>query len=103
VSGALDLEHALDGGSGSGVRDMTICGRFDKRRSSRRGAPAACASSSKDMAETVFSIVVVVAGVAAVLALALVPAWGRRDREDEEAARRFYDEHGRWPDEPAER
>jgi hypothetical protein len=82
---------------------MTISGHFDKRRSSRRRAPAARASSSTAMAGTVFSVVVVVVGVAAVLALALVPAWGRRDREDEEAARRFYDEHGRWPDEPAER
>jgi hypothetical protein len=103
VGGALDLEHAFDGGTGSRVRSMTISGHFDKRRSSRRRAPAARASSSTAMAGTVFSVVVVVVGVAAVLALALVPAWGRRDREDEEAARRFYDEHGRWPDEPAER
>jgi hypothetical protein len=25
---------------------------------------------------------------------------GDRDRDREEAARRFFDEHGRWPDEP---
>lgn len=24
---------------------------------------------------------------------------GDRDRDDEETARRYYDEHGRWPDE----
>jgi hypothetical protein len=26
---------------------------------------------------------------------------GDRERDEEEAARRFYDEHGRWPDETA--
>ena len=26
---------------------------------------------------------------------------GDRDRDREEEARRFFDEHGRWPDEPA--
>jgi hypothetical protein len=82
---------------------MTISGRFDKRRSSRRRASAAGTSSSTAMVSTVFSVIVVVAGVAAVVALALVPAWGRGDRDAEEDARRFYDEHGRWPDEPAER
>ena len=25
---------------------------------------------------------------------------GDKDRDREEAARRFFDEHGRWPDEP---
>jgi hypothetical protein len=25
---------------------------------------------------------------------------GDRDRDREEEARRFFDEHGRWPDEP---
>ena len=36
----------------------------------------------------------------AIIALAFVPALGNRDRDDEEAARAYYDEHGRWPDEP---
>jgi hypothetical protein len=82
---------------------MRISARFDKRRSSRCSAPAARASSSTAVVSTVFSVIVVVAGVAAVVALAFVPAWGRGDRDAEEAARRFYDEHGRWPDEPGER
>lgn len=30
-------------------------------------------------------------------------ASGDRDRDREAAAREFYDEHGRWPDEPARR
>ena len=28
---------------------------------------------------------------------------GERDREEEERARRYFDEHGEWPDEAAER
>jgi hypothetical protein len=28
---------------------------------------------------------------------------GERDREDEERARRYFDEHGEWPDEAVER
>jgi hypothetical protein len=28
---------------------------------------------------------------------------GDKDRDREEAARRFFDEHGRWPDEPERR
>jgi hypothetical protein len=28
---------------------------------------------------------------------------GDRDRDVEDAARRYYDEHGRWPDEPPPR
>ena len=27
---------------------------------------------------------------------------GDKDRDREEAARRFFDEHGRWPDEPSQ-
>ncbi len=40
-------------------------------------------------------------GVAVLLLNALFRfgATGDRDREDEEAARRFFDEHGHWPDE----
>ncbi len=42
------------------------------------------------------------AGVAflAIIALVFVPALGNRDRDREEAAREFFDAHGRWPDEP---
>jgi hypothetical protein len=51
------------------------------------------------MVDTVLSIVAVVLGVAAILALGAVPLWGHRDREAEEAARSFYEQHGYWPDE----
>ena len=32
----------------------------------------------------------------------LIQVWleGDKDRDREETARRFFDEHGRWPDEP---
>jgi hypothetical protein len=47
----------------------------------------------------VLSIVTIALGLAAIAALAVVPALGRRDREAEDAARDFFDRHGRWPDE----
>ena len=42
------------------------------------------------------------AGIAflAIIGLMFVPALGNRDRDREEEARAFFDEHGRWPDEP---
>jgi len=41
------------------------------------------------------------AGVAVLLLNALFRfgATGDRERDEEEAARRYFDEHGRWPDE----
>ncbi len=42
------------------------------------------------------------------LALACIPAFilvvrtGHDERHDEDDARSFFDEHGRWPDEPPE-
>ena len=53
------------------------------------------------MANLIWSII----GVAGAILLIVVVLWalatGRHDRDDEEAAREFFDEHGRWPDEPA--
>jgi hypothetical protein len=49
---------------------------------------------------TVLMVVLTVAGVAAVLALVVIPALPDRARADEEAARAFFDRHGHWPDEP---
>jgi len=44
---------------------------------------------------------VVGAGIAIFLVNILfrIGASGDRERDDEEAARRYFDEHGRWPDE----
>lgn len=46
--------------------------------------------------------VTVVLALAAIPALILVIRTGHGERHDEDAARAFFDEHGRWPDEPPE-
>lgn len=51
------------------------------------------------MFETIWSVIAVVAG----LGMCGVILWflisGRHDRDHEEDARRYFDEHGHWPDE----
>jgi type II secretory pathway pseudopilin PulG len=51
------------------------------------------------MAQTIWSAIAVVGGVALIAVILWALATGRNDREEEEAARRYFDEHGRWPDE----
>jgi hypothetical protein len=51
------------------------------------------------MAETIWSIIALVGAIAVVGMIAYFIATGRNDREDDEAARRYFDEHGHWPDE----
>jgi hypothetical protein len=53
------------------------------------------------MAELIWSVIGVIGGIALIVFILWSLATGREDRDREEAARRFYDEHGRWPDEPA--
>ncbi len=48
----------------------------------------------------VYSIATTVLAVAAVVAIAVVQFRGHRDHEAEDDERAFFDEHGRWPDEP---
>ncbi|HEX8122333.1 MAG TPA: hypothetical protein VF549_13815 [Solirubrobacteraceae bacterium] len=40
--------------------------------------------------------------VASIPAFVLVVRTGHPERHEEDAARAFFDEHGRWPDEPPE-
>ncbi len=40
--------------------------------------------------------------VASIPIFVLVIRTGHDERHDEDAARAFFDEHGHWPDEPAE-
>jgi hypothetical protein len=49
----------------------------------------------------VFNIVAGVVGFVSIGVLIWFAAQGDPEREAEEAARLFYDSHGRWPDEPA--
>ncbi len=51
------------------------------------------------MAETIWSIIAVVAAIAVIAMIVYFIATGRDDREQDEAARRYFDEHGHWPDE----
>jgi hypothetical protein len=51
------------------------------------------------MAETIWSIIALVGAIAVVGMIAYFIATGRDDREADEAARRYFDEHGHWPDE----
>jgi hypothetical protein len=51
------------------------------------------------MAETIWSIIALVGATLVVAMIAYFIATGRNDREEDEAARRFFDEHGHWPDE----
>jgi hypothetical protein len=51
------------------------------------------------MAETIWSIIGVIGGVATVAVILWFLITGRDDRDKEEDARRYFDEHGHWPDE----
>jgi hypothetical protein len=47
----------------------------------------------------IWGAVGVIGGLGSIAVLAWFAGRGHRDREDEDAARDFYDLHGRWPDE----
>jgi hypothetical protein len=51
------------------------------------------------MTETIWSVIGVVGGLAMVGVILWFLVNGVGDREREEEARRYYDEHGHWPDE----
>jgi hypothetical protein len=53
------------------------------------------------MAELIWSIIGVLGAILLIVVILWSLATGRHDRDHEEAARRYFDEHGRWPDEPA--
>jgi hypothetical protein len=54
---------------------------------------------SVGMAQTIWSIIAVLGGTATIAVILWFLVTGRGDREKEEAARRYFDEHGHWPDE----
>jgi hypothetical protein len=51
------------------------------------------------MAELIWSIIGVLGAILLIVVILWALATGREDRDEEEAARRYFDEHGRWPDE----
>jgi hypothetical protein len=53
------------------------------------------------MAELVWSIIGVIGGLLMIAVILWFLVTGRGDRDREEAARRYFDEHGHWPDEAA--
>jgi hypothetical protein len=53
------------------------------------------------MAELIWSIIAVAGGILLIVVILWSLATGRGDRDREEAAREYFDEHGRWPDESA--
>jgi hypothetical protein len=55
------------------------------------------------MAETIWSIIAIIGGVLVVAAILYFLVTGAGDREKDEAARRYFDEHGHWPDESPSR
>jgi hypothetical protein len=51
------------------------------------------------LAQTIWSIIAVVGGFAMVAGVLYAMLTDRGEREREEAARTYFDEHGHWPDE----
>ena len=51
------------------------------------------------MVTTISTIIATIAGIGLIVALIWIAASGHGDREAEEAAREYFDEHGHWPDE----
>jgi hypothetical protein len=51
------------------------------------------------MAQTIWSIIAILGGLAVIVVIGYFIATGRHDRQDDEEARRYFDEHGHWPDE----
>jgi hypothetical protein len=54
------------------------------------------------MAETIWSVIAIAGGFAMCGAILYFLLTGHDDRDKEEEARRYFDEHGHWPDEAAE-
>jgi hypothetical protein len=55
------------------------------------------------VAETIWSIIAVVGGIFMVVVVLYFLVTGHGDRDRDEAAREYFDEHGYWPDEAPSR
>lgn len=53
----------------------------------------------RPMVQLIYAVVACVLSLAMCVGVVYFIAAGRHDRDDEEAAREFFDSHGYWPDE----
>ena len=60
--------------------------------------PLRCVTMSI-MADTIWSIIALLGAILVIGMVAYFIATGRHDRDDDEAAREYFDAHGHWPDE----
>jgi hypothetical protein len=51
------------------------------------------------VADVIWAIIALVSSVGSIALLIYLQARGRYDRDEEDAARDFFDRHGHWPDE----
>jgi hypothetical protein len=51
------------------------------------------------MAETIWSVIAIVGGLGMCGVILFFLLTGHGDRDKDEEARRYFDEHGHWPDE----
>ena len=54
------------------------------------------------MGAAIATIIATAGGIGLIVALVAIARSGTGDRDDEDAARDFFSEHGHWPDEPPE-
>jgi NADH:ubiquinone oxidoreductase subunit 6 (subunit J) len=47
----------------------------------------------------VISVIAILGAIGMVIGIVVVVASGDHEREEEDRARRYFDEHGHWPDE----
>jgi hypothetical protein len=55
------------------------------------------------MAHTIWSVIAVIGGTGTIAVILWFLITGKDDRDKDEAARRYFDEHGHWPDESPSR
>jgi uncharacterized membrane protein len=51
------------------------------------------------MGELIWSIIAIAGAILVVVVIFYFLITGRNDRDDDEAAREYFDRHGHWPDE----
>ena len=73
--------------------------RIELEAQRRRQVSQPARHTVRTMVETIWSIIGVLGGLLTVGVVFYFLITGRHDRDREEEAREYFDEHGRWPDE----